>query len=418
MTPRICFLGLYERMVQITTASGMPIALNMLGLTDQVISTLYPLNFAGLGMALAIFEPAKKETIALVFRDQMTHHQLEITVGAEIVAESNPEGMPLGHGWVKVFGPAPKNQIIPQPGQYAVFVKGSAKEEFLGYLNFHYSEPPPLNEAAIEAIKADPFATKFARFTLSCNVCHDELRAYTGIDRGGESEKKGWVWQGDLPEQFTCKCGATSVPLTYAKKGLHSVLRRRDNTPYSVTKMVALYEKSALEQYCREFRDLLDSKPKKEEALQQFLEEHKVFLYRFAALQILSKPPVLSKFTADFIILNNRKELLLIEIERSTIRLLKKTKNSFGITAELQHAMDQVRSWKNIFDDFRDAALANIGIDKKEVAKIKGVVIAGRTPHDEEEARYLRALSLDVELFTYDDLISDVVESISHIAQT
>ena len=225
-------------------------------------------------------------------------------------------------------------------------------------------------------------------------------------------------WQGDVPETFVCKCGAASVDLTYVKKGLHSVLQRRNNTPNSVTKMVALYERSALEQYCREFRELLDSKPKKEETLQKFLDEHKVFLHRFSALQILTKPPVLSRFAADFIILNNRKELLLIEIERSTIKLLKKAKGSFGITADLQHAFDQVRSWKQIFDDFRDAALANIGIDKKEVAKIRGIVIAGRTPMDEEEARYLRALSLDVDLFTYDDLISDVVESLSHIAQT
>jgi hypothetical protein len=418
MTPRICFLGLYERMVQITTASGMPIAVNMLGLTDQVISTLYPLSFAGLGMALAIFEPSKKETITLVFREQVTQHQLEITVGTEIVADVNPEATRLGHGWVKVFGPAPKNQIVPQPGQYAVFVQIDSKEEFLGYLNFHYSESLPLTEAVIEAIKADPFATKFARFTLSCNKCHDEFRCYTGIHRGGDSEAAGWIWQGDIPEQFVCKCGAASVSLAYVKKGLHSVLQRRDNTPYSITKMVALYEKSALEQYCREFRDLLDSKPKKEEVLQKFLDEHKVFLHRFAAMQILTKPPVLSKFAADFIILNNRKELLLIEIERSTIKLLKKTKGSFGITADLQHAFDQVRSWRQIFDDFRDAALANIGIDKKEVAKIRGVVIAGRTPGDEEEARYLRGLSLDVDLFTYDDLISDVVESITHIAQT
>jgi len=180
--------------------------------------------------------------------------------------------------------------------------------------------------------------------------------------------------------------------------------------------MIALYERSALQQYCLEFRQLLDSKPKKEEVLQKFLDEHKVFLHRFAAIQILTKPPVLSRFNADFVILNNRKELLLIEIERSTIKLLKRTKNSFGITADLQHAIDQVRSWRQIFDDFRDAALANINLDKNDVAKIKGVVIAGRLPENEQEERYLRSLSLDVDLFTCDDLISDVAESIRHIA--
>jgi len=185
-----------------------------------------------------------------------------------------------------------------------------------------------------------------------------------------------------------------------------------------MTTITRLYERSALEQYCREFRQLLDSKPKKEEMLHQFLDEHKVFLSRFAATDIITKAPILSKFTADFVILNNRKELLLLEIERSTIKLLKKTTNASGITADLQHAIDQVRSWRQIFDDFKDAALANIDLDKKDVAKIKGVVVAGRTPDSQDEARYLRSLNLDVELFTYDDLISDVVESIRHIAGT
>ncbi len=416
--PRVCFLGLYENAVQVTAESGMPIALNMLGLTDQLISSIYPLTLGGLGIAICIFEPANKERSTLIFRDQKTLDEFEIHLDLTLSTEGNPESLKLGRGWVKVFGKAPKSSVIKEPGQFGVFLKMEHAQEFLGYLNFHYLEPPPLNEATIEAIKADPFASKFIRFTLLCNKCQDQLRCYTGTKRGGDSDAQGWIWQEDLPDVFTCKCGSTSIPLQYLKKGLHSTLTRSDGPPYGMTTMVALYERSALQEYCREFRKVLDSEPKKEEELQTFLDDHKVFLHRLAAIQILTKPPILSKFVADFIILNNRKELLIVEIERSTLKLLKKTKNSFGVMADLQHAIDQVRSWRQVFDDFRDAALANIGFDKKDVAKIKGVVIAGRTPQNEEEARYLRSLNLDVELFTYDDLISDVVESLKHISAT
>src|SRR6202000_787333 len=131
MTPRICFLGLYERMVQITTASGMPIAVNMLGLTDQVVSTLYPLSFAGLGLALAIFEPSKKKAITLIFREQVTQHQLEITMNAEIIEEVNPEATSLGHVG-KSFWASAKKSNRSQTGAICSFCPDKLKRRVFG----------------------------------------------------------------------------------------------------------------------------------------------------------------------------------------------------------------------------------------------------------------------------------------------
>lgn len=415
-TPRICFLGLCQNATQLTTEFGMPIGINILGLTSHVISAIFPFTLGGMGMVLSVFNPQTTEKVILVFRNLETKDFFDITLEMTSQAQGDPDPLKLGLGWFTVVGKAPENSLVINPGQFSILLKNAdGSEEFIGYLTFHHFVPPPLTEASIEAIKADPMALKAVRFSLKCNKCEGQLRTYSALARNPALETQGWIWQTELPEIFICPCAATTVPLKYLKLGLHGLLKRGATPAYTLTSMTALYEGSALEQYCREFRQLLDKKPEKEETLQSFLNDHKIFLHRFAATQIRTKPPILSKFNADFIILNNRKELLLVEIEKSTLKLLKKTKNSYGVTADLQHAIDQVRSWRQVFDDFRDAALANIDLDKKDVAKIKGVVIAGRTPVDEAEARYLRALNLDVELFTYDDLISDVVESIRHI---
>ncbi|HEY1525722.1 MAG TPA: Shedu anti-phage system protein SduA domain-containing protein [Candidatus Angelobacter sp.] len=398
----------------------MPLETNILGLADDVFSFIYPLNLSGLGMGVAIFEPTPKTKTTLLFRNTETLDQFEIIF--EMTITGIPEGAPepsfQGQGWMKFFANVPDKTMALRPGQYKVYVKTVIGEEFLGYLNFHHAEPPALTGATIEAIKADPMARKFVRYSMLCNKCQNQFRCYSGVERSRESEAQGWIWQPEIPDIFTCTCGALKIQLQYIKKGLHGLLNRSIATVDNMTTISALYSRSALEEYCRQFQSLLNSRPKNEEILQKFLDEHKVFLHRFAAQQIRSKPPILSKFNADFVILNNRKELLLIEIERSTVKLLKKSKNAFGVTAELQHAIDQVRSWRQVFDDYRDAALGNIDIDKKDVAKIRGVVIAGRTPENAAEARYLRSLDLGVDLFTYDDLISDVVESIRHIAAT
>ena len=52
-----------------------------------------------------------------------------------------------------------------------------------------------------------------------------------------------------------------------------------------------------------------------------------------------------------------------------------------------------------------------------EVARVKGVVIAGRKPADETKVRMLRSLSdPEIELFTYDDILAAVSELIKQVA--
>ena len=67
--------------------------------------------------------------------------------------------------------------------------------------------------------------------------------------------------------------------------------------------------------------------------------------------------------------------------------------------------------------DHRAAALEGFGLTLEEVAKVKGVVIAGRTPKDASQERVLRGASWhEIDVYTYDDILSSVTEVVRQIA--
>ena len=274
---------------------------------------------------------------------------------------------------------------------------------------------PPFTPEDIAAIRSDPLALKIARCRVACKLCEGELRAYTGIERSKKLEVEGWVWHESLPERFRCKCGEQDFSLVPLRTGLHGVLRRNLN-PIATQNisLVRLYEKTALEEHCREFLGLLDSRAPEEE-VQKFLERQPVFFSRFVPQKLLFKKPVLTKYFLDFAVLDAQKQLFLIEIEKPGLQLVKK---DAGVRAELQHAVDQVRKWIQEFDSHRVAALDGLGLKLDDVAKVKGVVIAGRTPKNEKHERFLRAISWgdDIEFYTFDDLLKSVTEIIRQVA--
>jgi hypothetical protein len=123
---------------------------------------------------------------------------------------------------------------------------------------------------------------------------------------------------------------------------------------------------------------------------------------------------VLAKYHVDFAILTRRKELVLIELERPGLRLLRK---DGSITADLQHALTQVHSWLQVFSDHRGAALDAFDLKLSDVTKIRGAVIAGRDPKNEAQNRLLRErLCGDIEFYTYDDILSFVKSLLKQIA--
>jgi hypothetical protein len=96
--------------------------------------------------------------------------------------------------------------------------------------------------------------------------------------------------------------------------------------------------------------------------------------------------------------------LILIEIENSQTRLLKK---DGGIAAPLSHAFDQVESWLHVVNDHKLAILDTLNVDRDMVSTCRGMVIAGRD-RGQDAAHLKRLKGTDrgrVLFLTFDDLL-------------
>jgi hypothetical protein len=280
--------------------------------------------------------------------------------------------------------------------------KPGGDEVLLGKVHFLLANAAPLTADRIAAIRADPSALKSVRIELACKFCDAKCRAYSGIERSQEAEHEGWTWYEALPELYSCVCGKTIMSLVSIRKNLHGLLGHRSRMSTQVN-YVPLYERSSLESIRHTFARLLNSTPK-EEALQLFLEKNPILLHQFPATRLLSKPPILTMFKADFAVLTPNRELIVIELEGANTKLLRKNGD---VAAPLSHAFDQVRNWLQEIDEHRSAILRTLGIEAGEVGLVRGVVIAGRDGG--YDALHLRRLKGNdwgrIALFTYDDLL-------------
>jgi hypothetical protein len=170
--------------------------------------------------------------------------------------------------------------------------------------------------------------------------------------------------------------------------------------------MVPLYEQSAFRHIHERFGGLLDSDPE-EEVIQQFIQETPAILHQFPALLMSFKTPILTRYRPDFAIVTAQKELILIEIENTRTRLLKK---DGGIAAPLSHAFDRVESWLHVVNDHKLAILDALNVDRDMVSTVRGVVIAGRDK-GQDAAHLKRLKGTDrgrVSFLTFDDLLFSV----------
>jgi hypothetical protein len=117
----------------------------------------------------------------------------------------------------------------------------------------------------------------------------------------------------------------------------------------------------------------------------------------------LFKPSISTFYKADFAVLSPQIELILIEIETTRMRLLKKDGDQ---ASGLTHALGQVENWLHTFREHRLSCLASLHIEPALVGPIRGVVIAGRDKgYNPDHLRRLKTtLSGQVSLLTYDDL--------------
>jgi Domain of unknown function (DUF4263) len=409
----LIFLGLCERAAYVRDGNTNIFKWNILGLKHVVISCIYPLPFQGvtLGFAIAgadsttrhhiqLVDDAGKEvgTIALSFATQA----FAPDTGNPTAASDCPMVMLPQVGWQTVFVPitAP-GFVVERPGLHRLRLQTARGVNVLGELHFFAVDPPPLSEDRIAAIQSDPDGTRAVGMEYGCKVCSYKFRVYAALARIEQMEEEGWSWYQNIPEALICQCKTTQLDVTLIRKNLHAILGHRPGQGGQVN-YIPLYEKSSLETIRTNFAQLVSS-AKKEEQLQQFIQNNPVVLHQFPAERLFPKPAILTFFAADFAILSPQRELLLIELEKPDTRLLKK---DGGIAASLSHAFDQVRDWLHTVDEHRVAVLDCLKINRDQVSSVRAVVIAGRDSG--YDAYHLRKLKGEdrgrVRFFTYDDL--------------
>jgi hypothetical protein len=154
----------------------------------------------------------------------------------------------------------------------------------------------------------------------------------------------------------------------------------------------------------RQFRELLDSDPEEEETLQVFLKGHPELLCPAYARCWPKLKLGHGNTGTDFVFRDATGDYLLVEIERSTLRLFRSDGQQ---TAELTHALDQVMNWKRYLEDNLRTVQEELGLVGIS-SNPRSLVVMGRSaPLSAENRRKLGTMegqSPRVKIMTYDDV--------------
>ena len=410
--PDVAFLGVCERATFDQNGPPHLWRYNILGLKNIVISQIFPLSFVGYQFLIAIYDPLNFGEGSINVRSEDGKVLINFTIKleskenpqlaneyqkTETVVYNNPT-------WTTFLLTADKG-MVESVGNYNVFLLKDNQEFLIGNIIFGLANVEPLTSDRIAAIKSDPNAAKSARFILECNQCGEVVKSYTGLNHLDDQEKNGFIWYEDLPDRFKCKCGQIDLDLTILRRNMHGLLGR--HYTQGEVSFTRLYEKDALEKIAKNFNNLLDSDPL-EEVAYQFIKDNPILLHQFSSKRIFYKPPILSKYKADIVILNQKKELLLIELDKSGTRILKK---DGGLTADAQRPFTQVNEWLHMVEEEKSAVLRGMDLISSDVSKIRGIIIMGRNKgYDEEHFRKFNWIDFGkVDFYTYDDLLNSLI---------
>ena len=408
-SPAIIFLGICERAAHVQDFYFNLHKWNIICLKNVMLSNLYPLPLSGLSLGIAVLgdstDVVHKLQIVDESGDEIGTIQLTFQAASpnsEPIAPCEPPALlHMNRGCtVAFFAIDDVGMVIQKPGWCEVRLQTDQGLKTIGSLYFAVVDVEPLTPDRVAAIRSDPSASKFVRLELGCKICSSKARAYAALDRDCTSEKEGWTWYQDLPDTFVCECGKT-IDLAIARRNLHAYLGQSAKSGNQLN-FRPLYEKSSLEAIRAGFVHLLRT-ARKEEQLQKFITENPIILHQFPAYKLFAKPHILTYFVADFGIVTPQRELLLIELEKPSTRLLRKNGDAAD---ELNHAFGQVANWLHVVDDHRLAVLDSLKIPKEQVSQVRGVVIAGRDAGNDAHAlRKLKGVDRGrISFMTYDDL--------------
>jgi hypothetical protein len=413
LVPPVAVIGVCERAARVPDGHPLLQKWNLLGLKSVVPSFVFPLTLRGSSLMFAVAQQDEPASFDMVLRGPDGRQHGTITLNVRAVEPDEPEEaaardvVQVGPGsWmVDLLAGGATEWFIPGPGVYTIYVRSGGEEVPVGSIAFALATPPPLTPERIAAIKSDPRAAKAVRLELGCSKCPTKLRVCAGLERLGSLETEGYIWYQDLPERFTCSCGQVDVDLGSARSNLHAILGTRTARPNEIS-FLPMYERGVVDALAVKFKELLATNPA-EETLQVFFDQNPLLLHEFSAERTFAKASVLTKYKTDFAILNSRHELVLIELEKTSTRLMTA---SGGVASQVQHAFDQVHDWLQVFDEHRAAALECLGLRAEDASTVRGVVIAGRDSYPLEHLRRLKARDFGrVRLLTYDDVLNSVI---------
>ena len=292
--------------------------------------------------------------------------------------------------------------LLTEPQTVDAFLSQGDQYLPLGVLSFGLAGAPPLTPDRVAAIKSDPRAIQALRMDLGCKYCDSKLRVYAALEKSHSSGKDA-IWYQDLPDSFDCSCGKTHMSLAILRSNMHALLGQTDVTAKNLT-YSTLYEHRAIDKLSEHLLHLVNKDPREEE-IQQFLSQNPVLFHFLSPQRLFQKPPILSIHQADFAILDTRGTLFFIEIERPDILLLRK---DGAISAEMEHALTQVRDWLFLYEKHRAAVLQCLDLTDPQVTRARGMVIAGRDkPYDAENLRRFKWQDRGaIDCITYDDLLN------------
>jgi len=403
----VVFLGFAERSEQVRDAETVSLKWNVLGLKNVLLVNFLPIPLIGwkVGVASRFFDISKP--LKIMFRAESGE---DIGIINLQFVKDNPTvesliALSTSYGWFVAFAAMPFTPplVIQKQGRhFAILQRDDNSEDIIGEFYCVVVEPPPLTPERIAAIKSHPRGIKAVRAVFGCATCPSKVQAYAALERDLESEAEGFKWYADIPEHFTCECGKTQIDFGSLKRNFFALLLQ-PRLPSGEVGSVPLYEKSSVENLRLEFLSLVNTDPL-EEDLQKFIEENPLLLHQFPAEKLFFKPQILTQFKADFAIVTPQKELVLIEIERASTRLLK---SDGGQHSALTPAIDQIHNWLGVTRDHLLAVLDDsLHVPREMVSTVRGVVIAGRDLGN--DASHLRGLKArhrgEIRFLTYDDL--------------
>ncbi len=161
------------------------------------------------------------------------------------------------------------------------------------------------------------------------------------------------------------------------------------------------------------YKSLLDSKPQKEEILQEFLKQHPELLCP-AKINMWPKLDI-GPYETDFVFKEASGDYLLIELEKSIDPLFIQSGDR---SSELKHAQDQITNWKRYIADNlstvrRELKLTNISSNPRSL-----IVIGRSEGLSGENRQHLQTLENDSpknKIMTYDDLYENTKAIIENL---